>query len=295
MLSIAALGPAATTVGTLLSSVTTMRAVRLMNLWLLGGFCAAALWTVAAGSAIATAPPAPPDDGSTTTIVTDGTLPVAPPPAALGPLILSPPGCVVPAPALAVFRGRVINVDDPATTAQFRVLSMLSGTLAGHASINRVLVVYGQEASFLEIGVEYIVGVRLDLDTDRLISKILRPAPLFGGDAVIGLDDSDLKCPRIEDPVSTLLADGSSVDSGVLTPLQDSGSSLFFAIVQPLAIALAILIALVLLKNLLVSMGRSLRESTGSPLPITRVRHHSTASHSTTSRSTSADVEQRLP
>ena len=254
----------------MLTSVATMRIVRWVNLVLLGVVFGGALWTATAGSASATAPP----DGSTTTLVTDTTLP-PPPPAAAGPLILSPPGCVVPAPALAIFRGRVINIDDPPTTAQFRVLAMLAGTLEGHASINRVLVVYGQEASFLKIGVEYIVGVRLDLDTGRLVSKILRPAPLFGGDAVIGVNDTDLECPRTEDPISTLLSDGTSVDSGVLTPLRDSGSSLVRAIVQPLAIALAVLIALVLVKNLLMSMGRSLRESTGAPVSATRLRHHS--------------------
>ena len=151
---------------------------------------------------------------------------------------------------------------------------MLAGTLDGHSSVDRVLVVYGQEASFLKIGVEYIVGVRLDLDTGRLISRILRPAPLFGGDAVIGLNDTDLKCPRVEDPVSTLLGDGSSVDSGVFTPLKDSEKSLLTAVLQPLAIALAILIGLVLVKAFLVAMGRSLRESTGSPVPMARVRHH---------------------
>ena len=255
----------------MLTSVTTMRIVRWVNLVLLGVVCGAALWFATAGSASATVPP----DGSTTTLVTDITQPV-PPPAAAGPLILSPPGCVVPPPALAIFRGRVINIDDPPTTAQFRVVSMIAGTLEGHASVNRVLVLYGREASFLKIGVEYIVGVRLDLDADRLVSKILRPAPLFGGDAVIGVNDTDLECPRIEDPISTLLSDGTSVDSGVLTPLQDSGSSLVTAFLQPLAIALAVLIGLVLVKNLLMSMGRSLRESTGAPVPAPRVRHHST-------------------
>lgn len=251
-----------------------MRVVRWVNVLLLGGLCGATLWIATSAGSDTAGATAPPDESTTTTIVTDSTLPPVPP-AAAGPLILSPPGCVVPAPALAVFRGRVINIDDPPTTAQFRVLSMLSGTLEGHASINRVLVVYGQEATFLEVGVEYIVGVRLDLDTDRLVSKILRPAPLFGGDAVIGVDDSDLECPHVEDPISTLLSDGSGVESGVLTPLQDSGSSLVIAVVQPLAIALAILIALVFVKNLIVSMGRSLRESTGASVPVARVRHHS--------------------
>lgn len=246
-----------------------MRVVRYLNLSLLAALVVGLLWIATAPSANATAPPVE----STTTLVTDTTLPTLPP-AAQGPLVLSPPGCVVPPPALAVFRGRVNNIDEPPTTAEFRVLSMLAGTLDGHASVNRVLVVYGREASFLEVGVEYIVGVRLDLDTGRLVSKILRPAPLFGGDAVIGLDDTNLECPRIEDPMSTLLSDGSSVDSGVLTPLKDSGSSLFAAVVQPLAIALAVLIALVLVKAMLVAMGRSLRESSGSPVPLARIRHH---------------------
>ena len=246
-------------------TVTTMRVVRWVSLVFVG----LVFWLTVGVSANAT----PPDESTTTTTVTGDTLPVAPP-IAMGPLILSPPGCVVPAPAFAVFRGRVINIDDPPTTAQFRVLSLLAGSLTGHTSVSRVLVVYGQEASFLEIGVEYIVGVRLDLDTNRLVSKILRPAPLFGGDAVIGVKDTDLECPRIEDPISTLLADGSSVDSGVLTPLQDSRSSLVGAIVQPLAIALAVLIALVLVKAMIVSMAGSLRESTGSAVPLARVRHH---------------------
>lgn len=168
-----------------------------------------------------------------------------------------------------------MNIDDPPTTVQFRVLSMLAGSLEGHAPVNRVLIVYGQEASFLKIGVEYVVGVRLDSDSNRLVSKVLRPAPLFGGDAVIGLDDASLACPRIEDPISTLLSDGSSVDSGVLTPLQDSGQELVVAVSQPLMIALAVLIALVMVKNLFFAMGRSLRESTGSAVPLARVRHHS--------------------
>ncbi len=253
-----------------LGSVATMRAVRVVNLCFMGGVVGGLLWIAGASSAAATAPP---DDSTTTTLVTDAPLPPAPP-TAQGPLIQSPPGCVVPAPPLAVFRGRAINIDDPPTTAQFRVLSMLSGSLDGHASIDRVLVVYGREASFLEIGVEYIVGVRLDLDTGRLVSKILRPAPLFGGDAVIGIEDTTIECPRLEDPISTLLSSGSSVDSGVLTPLQDSSSSLVAAIVQPLAIALAVLVALVLVKELLVSMGRSLRESIGPTMPLARDRHH---------------------
>lgn len=245
-------------------TVRAMRLVRWVGVLVLVGGLGLALSSPASATV-------PPGDSTTTTLLPGATVPVAPP-TALGPLIQSPAGCVVPEPPLAVFRGRVINIDDPPTTARFRVLSMLAGSLAGYAPTNRVLVVYGQEASFLEVGVEYIVGVRLDLDTGRLVSKILRPAPLFGGDAVIGIEDTSLECPRIEDPISTLLSDGSSVDSGVLTPLQDSGSELLKSVLQPLMIVLAVLIALVMVKNLLVAMGRSLRESTGSAVPLARAR-----------------------
>jgi hypothetical protein len=257
-------------------TVALMRLVRWVGLVGLLG----ALWLAASEPADATTPP---DDSTTTTLVTDTTVPVAPP-AALGPLIQSPPGCVVPEPALAVFRGRVLNIDDPPTLAQFRVLSMLAGSLDGHTSADRVLIGYGQEASFLEVGVEYIVGVRLDLDSNRLVSRILRPAPLFGGDAVIGVEDTNLECPRIEDPISTLLSDGSSVDSGVLTPLQDSGSELVKSVLQPLMIALALLIALAFVKNFLFAMGRSLRESSGLSVPHARGRHHATVPTSDSER-----------
>lgn len=198
------------------------------------------------------------------------------PTTSLGALVVSPPGCVAPQPALAVFRARLINLDDPPTTAEFRVQSMLAGSLDGYSQSGRVLVVYGQEASFLEIGTRYIVGVHADLDTGRLTSAILQPEPLFGGDAVIGLNDIDLECPRVEDPIKTLLADGSSVDSGVLTPLKGSGPQVLDALVQPLALAVLLLIALVLVKDMIKAMGRSLRETTG-PVQVARLRHHGAA------------------
>lgn len=198
---------------------------------------------------------APPDD---TVAADDGTeVPIAPP-AASGPLVVSPAACPVPIPALAVFRGRLVNLDEPPTTAHFLVASVLAGSLAGYSGGNRVVVLYGKEASFLELGEDYVVGVRVDLDTGRLFSTILQPAPLFGGDAVIGIDESGVKCPVVTDPIVTLRSDGSAIDSGVLTPLQNARSSLVAAVLQPLLIALAILIGVVMLKNVLTATGRSL-------------------------------------
>ena len=37
---------------------------------------------------------------------------------------------------------------------------------------------------------------------------------------MIGANDSDVKCPRVEDPARTLQADGTSVETGVLAPLE---------------------------------------------------------------------------
>ncbi len=126
--SIAPGGEPATTAEASLGNVASMRVVRWATMPLLGSVLFATLfgalsWIATGESANVTAAP----EESTTTLVTDTTVPVAPP-TALGPLILSPSGCVVPAPALAVFRGRVININDPPTTAQFRVLKMLAGS-----------------------------------------------------------------------------------------------------------------------------------------------------------------------
>ena len=74
------------------------------------------------------------------------------------------------------------------------------------------------------------------------------PAAPGGGDAVIGLNDTDTECPTREDAVRTILIDGTSVDTGVLSPMRGHTSDLVWAILKPLALALAALILLVVLK-----------------------------------------------
>jgi len=215
----------------------------------------------------------PPDDATTTT--TPGELPPA-----AGPLVPVSPGCVVPLPAMAVFRGIIELVDDPArpSTYRFRVESLLAGSLAGYEVDGQVDVRFGDEAKFLAVGTSYLVGVAPDPDTGLLTSKVREPAPLFGGDAVIGADDSDINCPRVVDPVRTVLLDGGSVDTGVLTPLKEEGSALLLAVLRPLGVAFAVLVSLVLLKQLLFAVGRSLRDVGGdsSPRPSPRRRRHRT-------------------
>jgi hypothetical protein len=87
------------------------------------------------------------------------------------------------------------------------------------------------------------------------------PRPLFGGDAVVGLDDSDIDCPELDDPVRTFLADGAAVEASLLTPLDGSGDKLRRAVLLPFAVAFAVLLALVVVKHLVFAFGRALRDS----------------------------------
>ena len=88
---------------------------------------------------------------------------------------------------------------------------------------------FGIDTKYLETGTQYLVGASLDPETAVLTSKVRAAEPLFGGDEVIGAAETDVECPVLGDPVRTLLPNGSSVDSGVLTPLTDSKRSLLRA------------------------------------------------------------------
>lgn len=236
------------------------------------------------GQAHASVPPTEPVPGDTVATTPPTTPEPSGLPPAMGPLVVVPSGCAVPAPATAVFRGTITLVDDPdrPTTFRFRVNSVLAGSLEGFVVGELVDVRFGEEARFLIVdgdyeGRQYILGVAPDPATGLLTSTVREAAPLFGGDAVIGANDSDIDCPRIEDPIRTLLPDGSPVDTGVLTPLQGEGRSLMMALLVPLAVALGVLLALVLFKHLLFAVGRSLRdigsEHSGAR-PVARPRRH---------------------
>ncbi len=226
-------------------------------------------------------PAAPVDTGVPVETVTPATtLPPGVLPPALGPLVVVPPGCSAPAPARAVFVGQLANTDQPPTTARFRLDRVLAGNLDGYAGGNLVDVRYGEETHFLELGTQYIVGVAVDAESGLLVSTMREATPLFGGDAVIGANDSDIDCPHVEDPVRTLQADGTPVDTGVLTPLKGQRSSMMGAVLRPLAVAFGVLVGLVLVKHLVFGIGRSLREMSASePPPRTRGkrRHRVTA------------------
>lgn len=241
---------------------------------LLAGVCLAGVWC---GVAAASAPPStvPP----TTEPAGQGkpTAPTVPIdagnglPAALGPLVVQPSGCVSPHPPLAVFEGRIS--DAVSTTARFEVQRVLAGSLDGYIVGDKVDVRYGDETRFLTIGDRYVVGVGAAASDGFLVSTVREPLPLFGGDAVVGLNDNDVECITLDEPVRTLLPDGSPVDTGVLAPLRGNGASLLGAVLRPLGIALAVLVGLVLLKHLLFAIGRTVRDSFDEPAPTPTRRH----------------------
>jgi hypothetical protein len=199
------------------------------------------------------APPA--GDTATTSTV--------PPPSTL------PPGCILPPPAAAVFVGRVEAKD--VRTARFAVAQVRAGTLGGFQVAGMVDVDYGDDVRYLEIGERYLVGVKFDGDTGRLVSKVRAPAPLFGGNQVVGIDDADTACPEVEDPVQTLHLDGSTIDTGVLSPLFEERRDLLAAVALPALWAFAVLVALAALKGVIVGIGTGARRLwRGEPLLQTR-------------------------
>jgi hypothetical protein len=184
--------------------------------------------------------------------------PIVDPLPAATPLVVLPAGCTAQPAPVAVFVGMLADAD--ATTARFAVQQIRAGSLDGYAVDTIVDVRYDDDIRFLRTGQQYLVGARPDPITGVLHSKVRSPAPLFGGDAVIGVDDTDVTCPRVEDGVKTLLPDGTEVDTGVLAPLATAKKSLLKAVLKPLGIAVAVLIVLASMKLLIFAMVRAARE-----------------------------------
>jgi hypothetical protein len=202
--------------------------------------------------------------------------PIVNPNVVSAPLTVVPSGCPVQPAPVAVFVGTLAAAD--ATTARFAVQQIRAGSLDGYAVDTIVDVRFDDDTRFLLPGQQYLVGARPDPVTRVLQSKVRLPAPLFGGDAVIGVDDSDVRCPRVEDGVKTLLVDGSEVDTGVLAPLKTAKRSVAKAVLKPLGVAFIVLVVLASMKLLIFAMVRAAREREPEESPVLfevqRVRQH---------------------
>lgn len=164
-----------------------------------------------------------------------------------------PAGCAAPNDPQVVFVGQLTNIDD--TTATFSDLQVRAGSLGGYSSSDNpdgdvVNVRYGRDTKFLSEGKRYLVGAASAINSPILVSKVRASAELFGGDQVVGLSDQGIACPRFEDPIRTFNDDGSSIDTGVLSPLIDNQWQVLFAIFVAVGLVLAGLIAAVMVKQL---------------------------------------------
>jgi len=162
-------------------------------------------------------------------------------PGAVSPAVTTiPEGCPQRPIPQAVFVGsaRRISGGDVA----FEVVQIRAGSLDGFAAESAVTVAYGSDARFLEVGRSYIVGVSAASSGTRLVSSVRADTENFGGAAVVGVAEQ-LRCPVFENPARTLSAEGTVIESGVLSLLGEKRWSIVLAILAPAGAVLAALYA----------------------------------------------------
>ena len=186
-----------------------------------------------AGPAGAQEPPQPPAEASAASV--GRRWPVA-----------TPEGCTLPALPDVVFVGTVVDADFQ--TARYRIDQVRAGDIQPFAYGGLVDVRYGTDTKFLDRGTQYVIGAQVDSSINALSSKVREIEPLFAGDDVIGIAESDVACPQLADPVRTLDTDGTLVDASVVGPMTDAKGDLLRAVLLPLVVGIAIIFGLVALR-----------------------------------------------
>lgn len=204
-----------------------------------------------APEAITTGDSVPDEQGNITGVV-ETTLPIN---ASAATTI--PAGCAVPMAPQMVFVGELLSIGD--STATFRVIQVRAGTAGGYINNDTVEVRYGQDTKFLDTGTRYIVGAGSDPFSPLLFSRVRENSPLFGGDAVVGINGSTGACPNLEDPVRTILENGRNIDTGVLRPLLENKLLVIFAILIAVAVVVGGLFALVMMRQVSRQATRGIR------------------------------------
>jgi len=211
--------------------------------------------SVSAGFFVATAPPVDdtiPDEQGGGGSVIDDSLP------AIDPVTQTtlPAGCVAPRAATATFLGELISTDD--LLATYRVVQVRGGSLGAYVNSGLISVRYADRVTlFLEPGKIYLVGAGASELFTTLESKVRAEKELFGGDAVVGIDESDVPCPKFEDPIITLLPNGDLIDSGIFSLITSQPTQLLQVFLLPLFFVLVFLIGLVIIKRLVQAARRS--------------------------------------
>jgi hypothetical protein len=177
----------------------------------------------------------------------------APPPSEVLPstTTIVPPMCDEIEPPYLVFVGHITAYQIP--TFRFEVEQVISGTWAGPL----VDVDFPDDAGFMRLGPSYLVAAQVDKATGKLYSKVrytLRTQPKPG------------TCPG-EDPVITKLADGSPVDTGLLSGMKGRWNKVGAAFFVPAVAVIGALALLVSLKHLLTKVLRTAPVSSRNPYP----------------------------
>jgi hypothetical protein len=255
--------------------------------------CAALLCAPVAATATAAAPATePPADPTDITVVDTtpiDTTPIdtspidasepggpvpAPSPGASAPLVAIPNGCETPPVVSIVFVGTVVaKVTD---IARYHVEQIRAGNADGYIVGDLVDIHYDNETQYLDVNGRYLVGA-VPLGPELLLSsKVRESKALFGGNAVIGLTEKNLECPRVEDPVRTLHLDGTPIDNGMLKGLSAEKKQMLMAFVIPTAIAFGIVLFLVMIRWLFTSFFVAVRHiAAAEPTPrFPRDRRH---------------------
>lgn len=200
------------------------------------------------------------------------------------PATTLPAGCVAPEPPDAVFTAELLTVGKPDLSpdvpvlARFRVGEISKGSLDAYAGVVPgssgsllVDVDFGRDVRHLRVGERYLVAAQIDSYTGALVSKARVRPSLFGENQVVGIDD-DPNCPTFVDPIITVLADGSPVETGLLSPLLSDRRSVLGAFGRPALVIAAALIALVLVKRAVLGIARLI----GKEISLSRAKHRRT-------------------
>jgi hypothetical protein len=164
-----------------------------------------------------------------------------------------PEGCAPAIEPQIVFVGEVLRVSE--SIVVYRVEQVRAGAdLGGELGVE-----YGKDAQFLSVGSTYFVGAASDAQTGVLSSKVREERPLFGGDAVLGENDTAASCPTFEDPIRTLNLDGSEIPAGVLVGVTENLWRYVLVIVMSVLGAIVSLVGLVVWKRSLAGARKALR------------------------------------
>jgi hypothetical protein len=162
------------------------------------------------------------------------------------PLVEVPQGCAPWAMADIVFTGVVTATD--ARTARFADLSIRWGEFPGIDGSGTIDIRYGIDVQYLTEGERYLVGASSHPDLGIPVSRITPEVVDFAGDEIVGVSEDDVVCPDEEDPVVTLLVDGSPVPTPLVGAFLDARRRLAASVIIPALVVVAVIFLVAMLR-----------------------------------------------